>query len=164
MLIVSDTTPLISLLKAGQIALLQRMFEKIIIPDAVYQELTRNPAYSDEAVIIKESDYICVEHVKNIESVKILRNVTGLDAGESEAIVLMDERKADLLLIDEHKGRQVAKQMGMSLTGTIGILLRSYDKGFLTDKEVEACLNILKDNKIHISKALYDLIYEHIKS
>lgn len=91
MLIVSDTTPLISLLKACQIGLLQRMFGKIIIPDAV----------------------------------KILRNVTGLDAGESEAIVLMDERKADLLLIDEHKGRQVAKQIGMTLTGTIGIFAES---------------------------------------
>lgn len=130
MLIVSDTTPIITLLKAGQIGLLQRMFGKIIIPDAVYQELTRNAAYSDEVVIIKELDYICVESVDNFESVKILRNVTGLDAGESEAIVLVDERKADLLLIDEHKGRQVAKQMGITLTGTIGIMLRAYDKGF----------------------------------
>lgn len=162
MLIVSDTTPLISLLKAGQIGLLQKLFGKIIIPDAVYNELTQNPAYYDETIVIKESEYICVESVENIESVKILRNVTGLDAGESEAIVLMDEKKADLLLMDERRGRKVAEQMGLTLTGTIGILLRAYDKGFLTDKEVENCLDILKSSRIHISKTLHDIIYEHI--
>lgn len=162
MLIVSDTTPLISLLKAGRIDLLQKMFGKIIIPDAVYNELTQNPAYHEEAAIIKESKFIYVESVENTESVKILRNVTGLDAGESEAIVLMDEKKADLLLIDERRGRKVAEQMGLKLAGTIGVLLRAYDKGFLTGKEVENCLDILKYNRIHISKTLHDIIYEHI--
>lgn len=61
--------------------------------------------------------------MQNEKSVTILRNFTGLDSGESEAIILADEKKSDALLMDEHRGRQVAKKVGISITGIIGILI-----------------------------------------
>lgn len=82
-----------------------------------------NPKFVSESKQIKESDFIHKVSVSDTKSVELLRRSTGLDAGESEAIILSNMINADLLLMDEAKGRQVAKQMGIQLMGTIGLLL-----------------------------------------
>ena len=52
MIIVSDTTPIISLMKPGQLELLQKLFDVVYIPEAVYRELTENEAFSEEVIMI----------------------------------------------------------------------------------------------------------------
>lgn len=163
MIIISDTTPIISLMKAEQLDLLQKLFHEVIIPEAVFLELVSNTKFQKEAQIIRNCTYISVEEVVDTKSVNIFRRVTGLDAGESEAIVMADEKKADLLLMDERKGRIVAKQMGLAITGTVGILLQSFDEGLLNADEVRESTNKLKECGIRISDSLYDLILEHIQ-
>ena len=111
MIIISDTTPIISLLKANQLELLQKLYKTVLVPRAVYRELTENTVYIKEAEIIKNVDFLSVVSIENMKSVEVLRSVTGLDEGESEALIMYDEQKADLLLMDEHKGRNVAKQL-----------------------------------------------------
>ena len=155
MIVVSDTTPIISLMKAGQLELLQKLFGVVYIPEAVYRELTENEAFSEEAKLVRECEFLFVEEVDNGKSVAILRNFTGLDAGESEAIILADEKSSDVLLMDEHKGRQVAKKMGITITGTIGILTQAFDEGMRTKEDVERCIEQLKENGIRISEKLY---------
>lgn len=109
MIVISDTTPILSLLKAGRLDLLQKLYESVIIPEAIYNELTINPLFKDERDKIAGCPFLKVEKAENLKSVRILRDVTGLDAGESEALIIYDEKQADLLLIDEHKGRSVAR-------------------------------------------------------
>lgn len=162
MIIISDTTPIISLLKAGRLDLLEKMFGMVLIPNAVYLELTENDSFTEEAETVKTCPFLKVASVSNSEALNILQKVTGLDAGESEAIVLAGEKSADLLFMDEHKGRQVAKKLGIAITGTIGILLQAYDEQYMNVSDVEECLMILKTSGIRISESLYNLVRQHI--
>ena len=126
MIVVSDTTPLISLLKINRINLLERLFGEVMIPQAVFNELTVDDRFLLEAEQIRQQNFIVVKPINNPESVSILKRVTGLDQGESEAIVMTDELKADLLLMDEAKGRNVSAQMGIKFMGTIGKIGRAH--------------------------------------
>lgn len=162
MIVISDTTPIISLLKADQLGLLEKLYGNVLIPRAVYRELTDNPRYTKEAVLIKKLDFLITVEVENVKSVNILRAVTGLDAGESEALIMYDEQKADLLLMDEHKGRSVAKQLGVKHIGTAGILMLAYDKDLIQAEKVKACLDTMLENGIRIDKKICNIIMNHV--
>jgi len=163
MIVISDTTPIISLIKMKQLHLLKKLFDLVYIPKSVYNELVNNDNYPSEAKMITDCDFIIMEEVENKKSVSILHNFTGLDAGESEAIILADEKQSDVLLMDEHKGRQVAKKMGITITGTIGILIQAYDEKLLSKEEINKCIHLLKKNNIRISDGLYQKLKEHIE-
>ena len=64
-----------------------------------------------------------------------------MDQGDSEAIVLTDELKADLLLMDETKGRFVSNQMGFKIMGTIGVFMAAYEEHELNANEVKECVD-----------------------
>ena len=72
MIVVSDTTPLISLLKIGHISLLEKLFGRVLIPQAVYRELSANVKYQHEALQITQSDFIEVKVVENVGAVDVL--------------------------------------------------------------------------------------------
>ena len=141
MIVVSDTTPLISLLKIKRIGLLEKLFGEVVIPQAVFTELTVDIRFDEEAEVIKNEKFISVKEVSNMASVNILKRATGLDQGESEAIVLSDEIQADILLMDEAKGRKISDQMGIHIMGTIGILMVAYEDDILTADEVKNCID-----------------------
>lgn len=162
MIVISDTTPILSLLKSRQLELLKKLYGTVIVPEAVYDELTINPVFKEERAEILNCPFIKIEKVCNKESVLILRNVTGLDAGESEALILYGEQKADILLIDEHKGRGVAKKMSVEHIGTMGIFMMAYDKGILTATEVSHCLEVLLDKDIRLSRNLCNKVLGYI--
>lgn len=162
MIVISDTTPIISLLKTGHLELLHHLYSRILIPKAVYKELTENPLYSEEAEIIKATEFLSVVAVENMASVNVLRSVTGLDTGESEALIMYDEQKADVLIMDEHKGRSVAKQLNVRVIGTAGILMLAYDKGLLQASKVKKCLRIMLDNNIRLDKKICNIVLTHV--
>ena len=123
MIVISDTTPLISLMKIGHLDLIHHLFGEIQIPEAVFKELVSNKRFSEESRQIQESPFIKKVRITDIKAVDLLRKSTALDLGESEAIILSDSVKTDLLLMDESKGRLVAQQMGIQIMGTIGMLI-----------------------------------------
>lgn len=164
MIVVSDTTPLISLLKIGRLDLLEKLFGNVLIPQAVYEELTVDERFKLEAEQLKQKEFITVQSVKNPDSVSILKRATGLDQGESEAIVLTDEVKAELLLMDEAKGRAVSNEMGFRIMGTIGVLMAAYEEHELTSDEVKECVSGLQRAGRHIGQRHYQMLLDMLKN
>ena len=160
MIIVSDTTPLMTLLKCNQLILLNKMYGTVLIPPAVYSELTENSLYAEEAEIIKNADFLEVRKITNPERVQFLLNSTGLDLGETEAIVLAENTKADLLLMDEVMGRMIAKQMGFTIAGAIGILIAARTEGLLSSEEVKTIVDKLRSSGQHIGEPLLKKLLE----
>lgn len=164
MIVVSDTTPLISLMKIGQLGLVEQLFGEVQIPDAVYTELITNPQFLEEAEQIQNSSFIKRIVIDDSKSVDLLCRATGLDKGESESIILSDICHADLLLMDEIKGRQVAKQMGLHLMGTVGMLRVAYEEKLLSYEDIIKCIEVLRENGRHISDRLFRQLLESIQS
>ena len=65
MIVISDTTPMISLLKINRLDLLEKSFGEVLIPNAVYEELTADKRFIEEAKTVKDAPYIKPVPVSN---------------------------------------------------------------------------------------------------
>ena len=157
MIVVSDATPIISLAKLEMLTILGRLYDEVFLPKAVYDEVCRNPTYAAEAAFIQKCTFVKVKTVSSEQAVRLLR-ATGLDLGESEAIVLADSLTDSLLLMDERKGRQIAFNMGIRIIGTLGILLHAKTLGLV--QNIKPLLDTLIKANIRISESLYHSILE----
>ena len=163
MIVVSDTTPLISLMKINRLDILRALFAEVLIPQAVYDELTSDVRYPDEAETIQRSGYIRQVSVEEI-SVRRFRKETGLDLGESEAIIYAGAHEADWLLMDEVKGRRVANSLGIPIIGTVGLLVAACEENILTKADTLHSLDMLKKSGRHIGEEIYRYAIRKIHS
>jgi hypothetical protein len=122
MIVVSDTSAITSLIQVGRIEVLARLYGEICIPEAVRNELLRSHAVLPVFVRVRPAE----------RKADVQRLCAELDLGEAEAIVLAKEINADLLLIDETLGRQVALREGLRVIGLLGVLLDGKDHGYLS--------------------------------
>jgi uncharacterized protein len=131
MIIISDTSALSNLAIVGYLSLLQQIYNKVIIPQGVAEEL-RNASDEENLIAgVLSLDWIEVVPAKNLELISVLRNNHNLDRGEAEAIALALELNADELLIDERLGRREATRLGLPITGVLGILLVAKRRGLI---------------------------------
>ncbi len=79
-----------------------------------------------------------------------------LDPGESEAIILMEEQQADLLLLDDRRARAEAHRRGLRVTGTIGLLREAREQRLVT--AVYPLVLELRSNGFRVSEALLEQI------
>lgn len=115
-MIVSNASPLIVLLKINKLSILKGLFEKIVIPEAVYKEITTK---EHDKLIFDKLEWIEARSVRNSEMIALLEKL--IDKGEAEAIVLARELNVTLL-IDDAKARKYAKLLNIEVIGTLGLL------------------------------------------
>ena len=132
MIVVSDTSPVLNLSAIGRLELLRNLYGTVVIPPMVAQELKHNQ-FDPEA-----TKWMVIQAPKDCEAVQVLHDM--LDPGESEAIVLAQELRADLLLIDERRGWKIATERLLPSTGLLGVLAEAKKKGL-----IEMCRPILDE-------------------
>jgi predicted nucleic acid-binding protein len=125
-IVVSDASPLISLTVIGHLELLKHLYERVLIPEAVYQEITGSDAEIPGASEVRTLEWIISQPVQNEMVVRALQSE--LDHGEAAAIALAVERQADLILIDERRARAVAARLGLNVVGVLGVLVEAKHK------------------------------------
>jgi predicted nucleic acid-binding protein len=129
MTVVSNTSPLRYLVAAGQADLLAKLFGTIVIPTAVEREiLDPHAPTSVQHWMAQRPPWLQVREVLRAPDAEL----TGqLHLGEAEAIQLAQELRADALIMDERRGRQVASGRGITVIGVLGMLRESYRRGFI---------------------------------
>jgi len=150
-MIISDSTTLIILGDLKKLDLLA-VFEKVYIPRKVYEEIT----FKND---IKLPEFIEIIETPKNDLLSNLKRI--LDEGESEAITLAVEKNLPLI-IDEKKGRKIAKNLGIEIIGLLGVLFLNYKKCNLSKKEIEEFLDTALSNGYRISDKLLKQFFENI--
>lgn len=158
-IVVSDTTAITYLSQIGVLRLLKSLFKSIYIPEAVYHELTRQGDHIGGSKEVKTLPWIKVK--RNINYDQYSRKYKkDLDPGESQAIGLALHMNADLLIMDELKGRWEAKNQGIRVAGMLGIFKLAKERNYIA--AVAPYLNKLKLTTFKLSPALYDLVLQDV--
>lgn len=118
LLIISDASPLIAMADIGALDLLRQLYKKVVITDIVRSEINA-----------ELPDWIEVTAAYDQKQLQILK--LELDAGEASAIALALDNPQARLIIDENKGRSVAKRLGLKVTGTIGVIIKAKEQGLI---------------------------------
>ena len=153
MKVASDSSPLIFLSALGLLDILRIEFGEVLIPEAVYQEVTANDLKGSDEV--KDADWIKVVPIENTESLFLLPS---LDVGEREAIILASEQNADLLLVDDLAGRRAAMMYEINVMGTLGFLKVMHRKGRV--ENLSDVLDELIEHGFRMDANLYRKILE----
>lgn len=152
MTIVSNTSPISNLAKVGQLNLMQQIYGTILIPTAVYEELLDKRAGETVITAVQSAVWFEIQPIQDQALVDELRN--RVNVGEAEAIVLAIEVEASRLLIDERLGRQAATDLGLKITGVLGILLIAKRQNLVT--AIKPIMNdLITQASFRISSQLY---------
>lgn len=164
--IVSNAGPLMVLSKLNLLHLLKELYVEVLIPEAVYEETVINGIRCDFEdaytlrLFLNQSNW---KPVKLLQVPQIIAS-TNLDKGEKEAIAWALSKNA-LLLMDEELGREVARKQGITVKGSLGILIQAYHKNLIRFEQLRFYFNqISSRSDIWISSKLCDKLLDHIEN
>lgn len=129
MIVVSNTSPIINLACIGQLDILRQLYGSIAIPESVYREIAVTGSGAAGSREVQTLGWIETKKTMNCLQVAALQ--IELDKGEAEAIVLALELNAELLLLDERRGRTVASRLGLKSVGILGCLIAAKHMGLI---------------------------------
>lgn len=156
-MIISDSSPLIALAKIGRFELLKDLFKEIHISKAVHREVAvhgkEKPGEKEVTQGIKKG-WIKVLVVREREPYVLL-----LGEGEGETLALAKEREAKVVIMDDRKGYILAKALGITVIGTLGVILLAYKSGMIASMKSE--LDNLRENGFWFTNRLYKALIKY---
>jgi predicted nucleic acid-binding protein len=146
-IIISDTSSLIALTNIGELELLKKVYGEVVITPEIGEEYG-----------LETPDWIRIEKIEDVQKFKLLN--LELDKGESSGITLALENEASLLIIDEKKGRGIAKKLGIRITGILGVMIRAKEIGVIN--RVKPLIEKLEKVDFRMSERLKNQILERV--
>ena len=155
--VISDSSPLVHLSAIARFGLLRQLYRSLLVPPAVWKEVTvagkaRPGAAELEAAVNQGWIKVQVPSPDTFQPPEL----AGLDEGESEAITLALETHAEVLLLDEIRGRMVARSLGLRAVGTLGVLAEAKRQGLVNSLR-EELTNLKNRSQFYISAELEQL-------
>jgi hypothetical protein len=129
MRVVSNTSPLQYLHAIHHLHVLEQLYGRIVVPQAVMAELDTGRQSGYDVPDCRAYSWMIPE---TVAIPAMLRLITNLGAGEAEALALALAAPTDLVLLDDALARQVAASQGIRYTGTLGILIQAKHQGIVT--------------------------------
>jgi len=157
MIVVADTSPFVALIKIGHVHILSQLFVSVVVPPEVMSELLQpNMVKSVRTFAATPPDWLEVKQQTHIAI------IADLHVGESAAINLAEELRADLLLIDERLGYEVAKSRKIRTARTAAVIKQAADSEFISDLR-DAFDRLLRTDFRVPKKVLDDLLADHLR-
>jgi predicted nucleic acid-binding protein len=154
MIVVADTSPILYLVLIEQVELLQSFYSEVVIPDAVAIELRAMKSPSSVRTWI--SNPPSWAKVKPVTREQLDAVTAELDPGERAAIALATALSANLLLIDNARGRAEARRRHLGVTGTLGVLRTAAERGLISVPDV---LGRLRATSFYVEDALVEEVF-----
>ncbi len=147
MIIIADSSGLIFLATCNCLDLLEKLFDEVKVPQAVFDELIIEGKPQSEIL----RDYLN-DKIVNVELGKYIIDTGNCGKGELEAMVLYKKLSADFLLVDDLRARKIAELNGIKIIGSLGILLFGKEKGLIS--KIKPSLDKLRNSELYISEKL----------
>ncbi len=121
-IVIADASCLITLENINETDLLPKLYEQIVVTPEVADEVGSSlPKWVEQR---SSSNHALIDQLSS-----------SLEIGEATSIALALELEDCLLIIDEKKGRRTAKELGIEITGTFGVIMNGIDGGFIAAPE-----------------------------
>ena len=144
--VVANTTPLIALALISRLDLLPRLYGQVVMPPAVWDEISAGGSAGIGSAEVRQATWLRVTPLQDPRRADLLAD---LDRGEAEVIALAQELDADLVILDERLARRHAARLGLTLTGTLGVLLKAKERGLVST--VAPLIDQLRQGGIRLS-------------
>ena len=127
--VISNTSPLFYLHRLGQLDLLQKLYTRLLVPEAVVDELQAGRDQGEDVPEVTGYDWI---EVRAVRMPAVVTLISDLGAGEAQVLALALEVPGSLVLLDDRLARAVARMRNIRLTGTAGVLLKAKQEGHMS--------------------------------
>ncbi len=149
MILIADSSALVALASCNSLSLLDTLFHQVSIPKEIYDEIAvKGKQFSNEL-----KSYL-TDKIVPVDSYEFIISDDSLDLGELSAMVLYKKIKADLLLVDDKKGRKIARLNEIKIIGSLGVLLLAKNENLIP--EIKPLIIQMKQSEIYLAEDIVD--------